>query len=176
MRLLPCCACIGCGPFIRCFVRCAGDEHKIRNVLLEILNRLPNNDVRVSLREKRVCFLSVAHVVADLLSACMAWPRSHTQTLKPYVLEMSKLVMGILDKDNEDNAIICLRIIFDLHKNFSGLLEGEVCGLRLGGLGTVADPAVFAAQSPCRSSSSCSSSSACTRICRARSRSRSRSG
>jgi transformation/transcription domain-associated protein len=68
-----------------------GDEQKIRNVLLEILNRLPNNEV-----------------------------------LRKFVPKMCRLVMHILTIDNEENAVICLRIIFDLHKNFSPTLESEV--------------------------------------------------
>jgi transformation/transcription domain-associated protein len=34
--------------------------------------------------------------------------------------------MVVLDQDNEDNAIICIRIIFDLHKNYRPALENEV--------------------------------------------------
>eukprot|EP00898_Chlorokybus_atmophyticus_P003741 jgi/Chlat1/4368/Chrsp29S04524 len=66
-------------------------EHKLRNVLLEILNRLPHNEV-----------------------------------LRPFVPDLLKLSMHVLDVDNEDNALICLRIIFDLHKNFRPSLENEV--------------------------------------------------
>jgi hypothetical protein len=32
----------------------------------------------------------------------------------------------LLEKDNEENAVICLRIILDLHKNFRPHLEAEV--------------------------------------------------
>jgi len=58
-------------------------EHKLRNVVLEVLNRLPHNEV-----------------------------------LRPYVPELLRLALQVLGSDNEDNAIIALRIIFDLHKNF----------------------------------------------------------
>lgn len=34
--------------------------------------------------------------------------------------------MKLLETDNEENAVICLRIIFDLHKNFRPTLEREV--------------------------------------------------
>eukprot|EP00899_Mesostigma_viride_P026573 jgi/Mesvir1/70/Mv13673-RA.2 len=66
-------------------------EHRLRNVLLEILNRLP-----------------------------------HTEFLRPYVPDLMKLSMQVLEQDNEDNALICLRIIFDLHKNFRPNLESDV--------------------------------------------------
>jgi transformation/transcription domain-associated protein len=66
-------------------------EHKLRNVLLEILNRLPHNEV-----------------------------------LRPYVLDLIQLSMTVLKTDNEENAHICLRTIFDLHKNFRPSLETEV--------------------------------------------------
>lgn len=68
-----------------------GPEQKIRNMLLEVLNRLPNNE-----------------------------------TLRPHVQSMLSLCMKLLDTDNEENAVICLRIIFDLHKNFRPTLEREV--------------------------------------------------
>jgi hypothetical protein len=68
-----------------------GPEQKIRNMLLEVLNRLPNNEV-----------------------------------LRPHVQSMLSLCMKLLECDNEENAVICLRIIFDLHKNFRPNLEREV--------------------------------------------------
>ncbi|KAJ7564762.1 hypothetical protein O6H91_02G032300 [Diphasiastrum complanatum] len=66
-------------------------EHKLRNVVIEILNRLP-----------------------------------HSEVIRPFVQELLKLSMHVLACDNEENGIICLRIIFDLHKNFRPALEPEV--------------------------------------------------
>lgn len=66
-------------------------EQKIRNNLLEIFNRLPNNEL-----------------------------------LKPLAGDLLKLMMNLLEIENEENCIICLRIIIDLHKNFRPLLESEV--------------------------------------------------
>lgn len=63
-------------------------EQKLRNVLLEILNRLP-----------------------------------HNEKLKGNVQELLKLSMHILNTDNEENSLICLRIIFDLHKNYRPTLD-----------------------------------------------------
>ena len=34
--------------------------------------------------------------------------------------------MFLLEVENEENAVICLRIIIDLHKNYRPALEGEV--------------------------------------------------
>ena len=39
---------------------------------------------------------------------------------------MLSLCMKLLETDNEENAVICLRIIFDLHKSFRPNLEREV--------------------------------------------------
>ena len=39
---------------------------------------------------------------------------------------MLSLCMKLLETDNEENAVICLRIIFDLHKNFRPTLEREI--------------------------------------------------
>lgn len=68
-----------------------GPAQKVRNTLLEVVHRLPNND-----------------------------------SFRPYVERMLQLCMGLLDSDNEENAVLCLRIIFDLHKNFRPTLEREV--------------------------------------------------
>lgn len=66
-------------------------EHKLRNVVIEILNRLP-----------------------------------HSEVIRPFVQDLLKLSMHVLGSDNEENGLICLRIIFDLHKNFRPALEPEV--------------------------------------------------
>ncbi|KAJ7563398.1 hypothetical protein O6H91_03G108600 [Diphasiastrum complanatum] len=66
-------------------------EHKLRNVVIEVLNRLP-----------------------------------HSEVIRPFVQDLLKLSMHVLACDNEDNGLICLRIIFDLHKNFRPALEPEV--------------------------------------------------
>ena len=65
-------------------------EHKLRNVVLEIFNRLPQNDV-----------------------------------LRPYVPDLMQLVLDVLSKDNEENALVCIRIVFDLHKNYRPSLEAQ---------------------------------------------------
>ena len=64
---------------------------RFRHVILEILNRLPNNEV-----------------------------------LRPYAPELLRVATETLSRDSEENALTCLRIIFDLHKNFRPALEGEV--------------------------------------------------
>ena len=66
-------------------------EHKLRNVIIEILNRLP-----------------------------------HSEVIKPFLQDLLKLLMHILTTDNEENGLICLRIIFDLHRSFRPALEPEV--------------------------------------------------
>ena len=68
-----------------------GLEQKIRNTVLEILNRLPNNE-----------------------------------HLRPFSHNLLKLSMYLLEVENEENAVICLRIIIDLHKNYRPNLENEV--------------------------------------------------
>lgn len=53
----------------------------------------------------------------------------NNETLRPHVQDMLSLCMKLLELDNEENAVICLRILFDLHKNFRPSLEGEVNAL-----------------------------------------------
>lgn len=66
-------------------------EHKLRNIVVEILNRLP-----------------------------------HSEVLRPFVQELLKVAMHVLTTDNEENGLICIRIIFDLLRNFRPTLENEV--------------------------------------------------
>lgn len=55
-----------------------------------------------------------------------------TEVLKPFAPELLKLCMHLLENDDEDNAVIALRIILDLHKQYRrqpgvpGILEPEV--------------------------------------------------
>lgn len=66
-------------------------EHKLRNIVVEILNRLP-----------------------------------HSEVLRPFVPDLLKVAMQVLTTDNEENGLICIRIIFDLLRNFRPSLEAEV--------------------------------------------------
>lgn len=66
-------------------------EHKLRNIVVEILNRLP-----------------------------------HSEVLRPFVQELLKVALQVLTTDNEENALIAVRIIFDLLRNFRPTLESEV--------------------------------------------------
>ncbi|KAL8143397.1 hypothetical protein V2J09_016429 [Rumex salicifolius] len=66
-------------------------EHKLRNVVVEILNRLP-----------------------------------HSEVLRPFVQDLLKVALQVLTTDNEENGLICIRIIFDLLRNFRPTLENEV--------------------------------------------------
>ena len=40
------------------------------------------------------------------------------EVLKQYVQKMLEVALQCLLTDNEDNALVCLRLIFELHKNF----------------------------------------------------------
>jgi hypothetical protein len=42
----------------------------------------------------------------------------HTEQLVEFVPQLLRMAMQLLRDENEENAIICLRIIIDLHKNF----------------------------------------------------------
>lgn len=66
-------------------------EHKLRNVVVDILNRLP-----------------------------------HSEVLRPFVQDLLKVSLQVLTQDNEDNALVAIRIIFDLLRNFRPTLETEV--------------------------------------------------
>ncbi|KAL8008147.1 putative transcription-associated protein [Plasmopara halstedii] len=48
------------------------------------------------------------------------------EALRPYVNQVLQLLMEVLQKDNEDNALIALKTLFDLHRNYRPGLRNEV--------------------------------------------------
>ncbi|KAG6974225.1 hypothetical protein JG687_00000453 [Phytophthora cactorum] len=48
------------------------------------------------------------------------------EALRPYVTQLLQLLMEVLQKDNEDNALIALKTLFDLHRNYRPALRNEV--------------------------------------------------
>ncbi|KAI8897674.1 hypothetical protein BC833DRAFT_539959 [Globomyces pollinis-pini] len=67
------------------------NEHKLRNMILEIILRFPQNEA-----------------------------------LKPYAHDLMVLLMDVLANDNEENAVICLKIIVDLHKHYTSIMQDQV--------------------------------------------------
>lgn len=49
-----------------------------------------------------------------------------TEALKEFVPELCKALMKILRVENEDNAVVCVKIIIDLHRSFRQVLEDQV--------------------------------------------------
>ena len=72
------------------------DCNRLRRIILEILNRLLN----------KILY-------------------NQQDVLRPYVLELLDLATQTLSNDNEENALTCLHIIFNLHKNY----RSGVCGI-----------------------------------------------
>ncbi|KAI8099099.1 uncharacterized protein BX664DRAFT_310101 [Halteromyces radiatus] len=66
-------------------------EQKLRNIILEIIYRLPQ-----------------------------------TEPLKEYSPELCRTLMHLLRVENEDNAVVCVKIIIDLHRSFRHVLEDQV--------------------------------------------------
>ncbi|EPB81798.1 hypothetical protein HMPREF1544_11483 [Mucor circinelloides 1006PhL] len=66
-------------------------EQKLRNIILEIIYRLPQ-----------------------------------TEILKEYAPELCKMLLHLLRVENEDNAVVCVKIIIDLHRSFRHVLEDQV--------------------------------------------------
>lgn len=46
--------------------------------------------------------------------------------LRPYVTQLLHLLMDVLHRDNEENALIALKTLFDLHRNYRPGLRNEV--------------------------------------------------
>ncbi|KAM7198003.1 hypothetical protein V8F33_005270 [Rhypophila sp. PSN 637] len=69
---------------------------KLRNCVLEILHRLPTS------------------------------PPSPSEPFEPYANEVVDLLMGLVRADNEENAVLCVKIISDLMRHQSKVLGGKV--------------------------------------------------
>lgn len=46
--------------------------------------------------------------------------------LKPYVKPTMILCMEIAFNDNEENGVICLKIVYDLHKSFKSITFDDI--------------------------------------------------
>ena len=51
---------------------------------------------------------------------------THTDILKAHVLDILQVSMKVLVEDNEDNALIAQRIVFELHKAYRPYMESQV--------------------------------------------------
>ncbi|KAI8988247.1 hypothetical protein BDF20DRAFT_910766 [Mycotypha africana] len=49
-----------------------------------------------------------------------------TEALKEYAPELMKALMSTLRVENEENAVVCVKIIIDLHRSFRQILEDQV--------------------------------------------------
>lgn len=66
-------------------------EQKLRNIILEIIYRLPQ-----------------------------------TEPLKEHAVDICKTLMHLLRVENEENAVVSVKIIIDLHRSFRHVLEDQV--------------------------------------------------
>jgi transformation/transcription domain-associated protein len=49
-----------------------------------------------------------------------------SEIVRPYVKNILTLMLKLLKTDNEDNVLVCLRIIIDLHKQYRPTFHPEV--------------------------------------------------
>jgi len=49
-----------------------------------------------------------------------------TEQLRPHARNIMKTIMHLLNVENEDNAVVCLRIVSEFHRNYRQVLEMEV--------------------------------------------------
>ena len=49
-----------------------------------------------------------------------------TEPLKEHAAELCKTLMHLLRVENEENAVVCVKIIIDLHRSFRHVLEDQV--------------------------------------------------
>lgn len=48
------------------------------------------------------------------------------ETLRPYVRPILLLMLKLLEIDNEENVLVCLKIIIELHKQYRPQFSSEV--------------------------------------------------
>lgn len=46
--------------------------------------------------------------------------------MRPYAPQLMQAILDVLNTDNEENGLLCLRISFDMHKAFRPTLEEQV--------------------------------------------------
>ena len=66
----------------------------------------------------------VRHAIMEILSRLTSGP--HTELLKPNIMDILQVAMKVLQDDNEDNALIAQRVIFELHKAHRPYMESQV--------------------------------------------------
>lgn len=49
-----------------------------------------------------------------------------TEVLRPYVKQILSLMLSLLRVENEENVLVCLRIIIELHKQYRPEFNPEV--------------------------------------------------
>lgn len=49
-----------------------------------------------------------------------------TEPLKEYAPELCRTLLQLMRVENEDNAVVCVKIIIDLHRAFKHVLEDQV--------------------------------------------------
>ena len=68
--------------------------------------------------------LPIGGLCSEWRSGCCRLP--HNETLRPYGVQLMKTALHVLNTDNEENGLLCLRICFDLHKAYRPTLEDQV--------------------------------------------------
>jgi len=90
------------------------DENKTRHTVLEIVSKFPvTPNVEI-----------LKPIVLEILTMSMK-----VSYLFMYVIQCDSLkivLLQVLVDDNEENALVAIRIIFDLHKTFKPALETQV--------------------------------------------------
>ena len=50
----------------------------------------------------------------------------NNEVLRPFVSDIMQVSLKVLESDNEDNALVALKIVFDLHKSYRPSLEASI--------------------------------------------------
>lgn len=64
----------------------------------------------------------MCHIILEVFSRL-----PQNDNLKPYVLDLASIAHKVIGEinDNEDNAVLCLKLLFELHKSYRGVLEQQ---------------------------------------------------
>lgn len=89
-------------------------EHSIRTFLKVLQESEPHFISQYSLQQMRKYVLEILHRLPT------------NELLRPYVKPILSLMLKLLTVDNEENVLICLRIIIELHKQYRPPFSPEV--------------------------------------------------
>ncbi|XP_077870553.1 transformation/transcription domain-associated protein [Saccoglossus kowalevskii] len=89
-------------------------EHAVPRFLKVLQDEEPQFIAENSAQQLRKLLLEIIHRIPT------------NEHLRPYIKDVLQLMFRLLERENEDNVLVCLRIIIELHKQFRPQISPEI--------------------------------------------------